>query len=91
MTNFSLDLSIIDLTNSLAIQYRETKFEAYYCGDEVSQWLSKCLLEKENGLRLIYHPFDKSLRIADPKLKVLSTIKNEDMVIINYLKEKLEK
>ncbi|XP_061395298.1 mitochondrial amidoxime-reducing component 1 [Musca vetustissima] len=55
-----------------------TKIDAMLCGEKYDSWFSRCILQKESGLRLVYYPYPKPVRSTNARMAKEPFIKQED-------------
>ncbi|XP_037936666.1 mitochondrial amidoxime-reducing component 1-like isoform X1 [Teleopsis dalmanni] len=56
----------------------ESKLDAMLCGDKYDKWFSKFILNKEEGLHLVYYPYPKPVRTIRQRMAKEPHITNED-------------
>ena len=57
-----------------------TKLNAMLCGEKYDKWFSRFILNKDNGLRLVYYPYPKPVRSTNSRLAKQPYIVQEDSV-----------
>lgn len=57
-----------------------TKIDAMLCGEKYDRWFSRCIMQKDTGLRLLYYPYPKPVRSTNARMTKEPFIKQEDSV-----------
>ena len=57
-----------------------SKVDAMLCGEKYDKWFSRFILNKDNGLRLVYYPYPKPVRAINSDMAKLPFILNADSV-----------
>lgn len=81
-----LKVSIISNITRTFSGLKNEKLEALDCGDDAAEWLSRFLLQKDNGLRLGYHGgfFKRDIeKVHSKTLKFYKNFKNDAAVTTN--------
>ncbi|TMW44977.1 hypothetical protein DOY81_009946, partial [Sarcophaga bullata] len=56
----------------------DTKLDAMLCGEKYDKWFSRFILNKDNGLLLVYYPYPKPVRSTNARLVKQPFILKED-------------
>lgn len=62
ISDISLSFSTLKTLSPISSAVWSQTVKIVDCGDEVAAWLSKHILGKESGMRLVFYPYDKPSR-----------------------------